>query len=63
MTPGDSWWPLANDVNENDVNEKKEGFEKQGKIPQKQGLMAFPKNWIGILRPAINELMIIAMIQ
>jgi len=31
-------------VNENDVNEKKGALKKQGKIPQKQGLMDFPKN-------------------
>ena len=30
-------------------------MKKRGKIPQKQGLMDFSKNWNSILRPAINE--------
>ena len=44
-----SWWPLTNDVNENDVNEKK------GALTSKNGTNPFPKNWDRILRPAINE--------
>ena len=53
---GDPWWSLVTPFT-NDVNEKNEKWckWKRDTLTQKRGVMSFPKNWIGILRPAINE--------